>query len=177
MTPSPDPRDAFVALLSANHRRLLGYVTALVGNRHDAADVVQRASVTLWRKFDTFAPGSDFLAWACTVAFYEARNFQRVSARQRARFSDALVETLAAERLPDLDHTDARQSALERCLEKLDDSGRALVEAAYSDQGSLSDLAARLGRAPQTLYNRLHLLRRALADCVTTRLQSEGAAP
>ncbi len=175
MTSPSDPHATFVALLSAHHRRLLGYATSLVGNRHDAADVVQRASVTLWRKFDTFEPGTDFLAWACTVTFYEARNFQRVASRERARFSDTLVETLAAERVADLAHTDERQTALESCLQKLDAAGRALVEAAYSDQGTLADLAARLGRAPQTLYNRLNLIRRSLAACVTTRLLAEGS--
>ena len=75
--------DEFVRQLNAAHRRLLGYLVSLLGNRHDAEDVLQRACVTMWRKFETFERGTKFAAWASTVAFYEARNFQRMNATRR----------------------------------------------------------------------------------------------
>jgi len=49
MTPAMD-REDFVRLLTEPHRRLLGYLLSLLGNRHDAEDVLQRASVTMWRR-------------------------------------------------------------------------------------------------------------------------------
>ncbi len=160
----------FVKRLSEAHRRLLGYLLSLLGNRHDAEDVLQRASVTMWRRFETFEPGTDFMAWASTVAFYEAKNFQRVAARSRLRFDDDLLNTLAAERLDDLRHLDGRLDALEKCVGKLDTANRKLVEAVYGDDADIAALAAQLGRAPQTLYNRLNVIRRMLADCVERRL-------
>jgi RNA polymerase sigma-70 factor (ECF subfamily) len=178
MAESSDPADRhveFVSLLNAGHRRLLGYLVSLIGNRHDAEDVLQRACVTMWRKFEHFERGTDFLAWASTVAFYEAKNFQRTAARSRLHFSDELLQTLADERVADLARTDARHEALAHCLTKLDDAGRALLETAYGEEGSVVALAERLGRAPQTLYNKLNLLRRALAECVTGRLAEEAA--
>jgi RNA polymerase sigma-70 factor (ECF subfamily) len=173
--PDPGRHAEFVRLLNGGHRRLLGYLVSLLGNRHDAEDVLQRASVTMWRRFDTFDLDSDFLAWACTVAFYEAKNFQRAAARERLRFSDTLIESLAVERLADLPAIAARHEALEHCLKKLDDSARQLIEAAYFEEGTLLKLAESLGRAPQTLYNKLNLIRRALADCVRGRLAEEVA--
>lgn len=182
MTDASDPNDPhaeFVRLLNAGHRRLLGYLVSLLGNRHDAEDVLQRASVAMWRRFETFEGGpanrpeerlAGFLAWASTVAFYEAKNFQRAAARSRLRFSDELLQTLAEERVADLAQVDARHEALEHCIRKLDEPAQRLVEAAYLEEGSLTALAEKLGRAPQTLYNKLNLLRRALADCVTKRL-------
>src|SRR4051794_20532939 len=86
--------EEFVRLLNSSHRQLLGYLLSILGNRHDAEDVLQRTSITLWRKFETFERGSNFAAWASTVAFYEARNFQRMGARSRMVFSDALLEIL-----------------------------------------------------------------------------------
>lgn len=163
-------REDFVRLLTESHRRLLGYLLSLLGNRHDAEDVLQRASVTMWRRYETFEPGTDFMAWASTVAFYEAKNFQRVAARSRLRFDDDLLNTLAAERPEDLRHFDARLDALEHCVGKLDPANRQLVEAVYGDDAEIATLAAQLGRAPQTLYNRLNGIRRALADCVERRL-------
>lgn len=167
--PEDDPHGLFVRLLSAHHRRLLGYLTSMLGRRQDAEDVLQRASVTLWRRFDTFTPGTDFLAWASTVCFYEAKNFQRVAARSKIVFSDALLEVLAHERITDLPAQDRRIDALHECLAKVDENGRRLLEAAYIDRSNIGLIAAQLGRAPQTLYNKLNTLRRLLADCIEQR--------
>jgi RNA polymerase sigma-70 factor, ECF subfamily len=175
---SPANRDAqheeFVVLLNRAHRQLLAYLVSLLSNRHDAEDVLQRTSVTLWRKFDAFQQGTDFVAWASTVAFYEARNFQRVTRRSPLQFNEELMNLLAVERVADLEQTTARHEALGHCLQKLDSSGRQLVEAAYFEGADLSALAEEAGRARQTFYNKLNVIRRALADCVTRRLAQEG---
>ena len=172
----------FVRLLNGGHRRLLAYLVSILGNRLDAEDVLQRSSVTMWRRFDTFESGAgltpeehtaNFLAWASTVAFYEARNFQRASARSKLVFSNELLEILEQERLPDLAATDARHEALGHCMEKLNESGRRLVEAAYLEGSDIGVIAEQLGKARQTLYNKLNLIRRALADCVTRRMAAE----
>jgi len=163
-------------LLNGAHFGVVAYLTSLLGNRHDAEDVYQQACVTMWRRFDTFTPGTNFNAWARKVAFYESREFRRLRARNRLQFNDHLVENLAAEREREPDAADSRLAALSHCLAGLDASGRALLEAAYSDgEDSVVSLAARLGRAPQTLYNRLNLLRRQLADCVERRMTEAGS--
>lgn len=178
MTDQPDiDRQAeFVQLLNAAHRRLLAYLVSLLGNLQDAEDVLQRASVTMWKKFHVFESGTDFSAWAATIAFYEARNFQRLHSRSRLVFSDDLLETLAEERLQGIANVDSRQSALNECLQELDAPSRALLEAAYLEEGSVVQLAEQLGRAPQTLYNKLNSLRRRLFHCVEQRLGGRLAA-
>ena len=74
--------------------------------------ILQRACMIMWRRFDTYTSGSNFMAWASTVAGYEARNFRRASNRSRLHFSDALFATLAQERLSEPDQTDVRAEAL-----------------------------------------------------------------
>ena len=120
-------------LLNEAHGLLLRYVMTLLGNRHDAEDVLQRASLVMWRRFGSFEPGTDFIAWATTVAFYEVRNFQRVTGRCRLEFDDELMEILAAERVQQVRQWCARTEALEHCVKKLDNASRALVEAVYTD--------------------------------------------
>jgi RNA polymerase sigma-70 factor (ECF subfamily) len=181
MMPDSDHHADFIRLLNAVHRRLLAYLVSLLGNRHDAEDVLQRASVTMWRRFYSFdasrtTVNEDFLSWACTVAFYEAKNFQRAAARSRLQFSEELLAIVAEERVADLSSVDDRAAALEHCLGRLDDASQRLVEAAYFEEGSLLKLAEQLGRAPQTLYNKLNIIRRKLAECVMQRLASEGGA-
>jgi RNA polymerase sigma-70 factor (ECF subfamily) len=80
-TPSPQPplsperQEEFVQLLNGAHALLLRYVLSLLANRHDAEDVLQRASVVMWRRFATVEPGTDFVAWATTVAFMKHGTF------------------------------------------------------------------------------------------------------
>ena len=171
--PSPSS-EQFITLLNAAHGRLLAFLRVMLGNNADAEDVLQRASMTIWRKFSEYDPAKDFFAWASSFAFYEAKNFQRTSARSRLHFDDALMERLAEERVADLDHRDARLAAMDRCIEELDDHGRELVREFYLNQTEVAALAERLGRAPQTLYNKLNTLRRLLADCMKRRLAQEA---
>ncbi|MEY5011151.1 MAG: hypothetical protein RLZZ253_2290 [Verrucomicrobiota bacterium] len=164
----------FVEQLTAAHEKLLGYLLSLLGRWHDAQDVLQKASLVMWHKFSAFEPGSDFVAWASTICFYEARNFQRLAARAPVFLSPELLETLARERLKDLQHQDSRMQALERCLAALPRETRSLLQAAYANHGGITELATQLHRAPRTLYNKLNHLRRLLAECVLRRIQEDS---
>ena len=117
-----------------------------------------------------YEPGSDFVAWATTVAFYEARNFQRLAGRSRLEFDDELLQTLAEERAQQVRQWSARQEAMELCVEKLDTASRELVEAIYTHGVAVNVLAQQQGRAAQTIYNKLNFIRRALAECVQRRM-------
>lgn len=173
----PGRQAEFVRLLNSSHRRLLGYLVSLLGSVQDAEDALQRSSVTMWQKFDAFESGTDFLAWASTIAYYEARNLQRSKARSRLVFSDELLEILARERLADTANIDPRHDALKACLAGLDNASQQLLEAAYSEKVSVAEIAKAAGRAPQTVYNKLNGLRRRLSHCVEERLASWDASP
>lgn len=174
---SPEPpheRHAeFVAALTAAHGKLLGYLMGMLGRRHDAEDVLQRASVLMWQKFGGFKADTDFVAWASTICFYEAKNYLRLAARSPLRFDDDLLATLAGERLDDLPSREQRLLALEGCFAQLGKAEQRLVRAAYLDERGIATLAAQMDRAPQTLYNKLNHLRRLLGECVQRRLSEE----
>ena len=167
------PSERFITLLNAAHARLLGFLRAMLGNNADAEDVLQRASLAIWRRFADFDPTQDFFAWASSFAFYEAKNFQRMAARSRLHFDDELMQRLAEERVPDLDQREARLAAMDRCIGELDEPSRELVREFYLRDAEIGQLAQRLGRAPQTLYNKLNILRRLLGDCMKRRLAQE----
>jgi RNA polymerase sigma-70 factor (ECF subfamily) len=166
-----DRHEEFVTLLTAAHDRLFGYLMSLLGRWHDAQDVLQNSSLLMWRKFETYEPGSNFVAWASTICFYEARNFQRLKARSHLKFDDDLLETLASERLVDLDQQGRRIAALEQCLSEVGSAEREFLRTAYARDGGIAELAEKLQRAPRTLYNKLTVLRRRLTECVQRRLQ------
>lgn len=173
---APHERHAeFVAALTAAHGKLLGYLMGMLGRRHDAEDVLQRASVLMWQKFGDFTAGTNFVAWASTICFYEAKNYLRLAARSPLRFDDDLLATLASERLDDLSSREQRLVALEHCFTQLGTPEQRLLRAAYFDERGIAALATQMNRAPQTLYNKLNHLRRLLAECVQRRIQEELA--
>ena len=170
----PELSEQFITLLNAAHGRLLGFLRVMLGNSADAEDVLQRASMTMWRKFAEFDATQDFFAWASSFAFYEAKNFQRTVARSRLHFDDELLQRLADERVPDLDLREARLSAMDRCIDELDNPSRELVREFYLNNTDIGALAQRQGRAAQTLYNKLNILRRLLGDCMKRRMAQEA---
>lgn len=63
-------RDEFVMLLTAVQPRLFSYLAMVLGDVHDANNVLQETNVTLWTKADDFTTGTNFFAWAREVAYY-----------------------------------------------------------------------------------------------------------
>lgn len=169
--------DQFLRHFVRDDKRLFNYIYSLLPHTADAEDVFQRTSLILWKKFDQFDAREDFLSWACGVAFYEVRNFLRVSSRQRLRFNDELLAGLAAERIASLEGHDERLAALARCVAKLSADDRGLVNGVYGGGATIKELADEMGRAAQTLYNRLAMIRRRLLECIERNLHAEGQTP
>lgn len=69
-------------------------------------DILQEVNIVLWEKRKSFKPGSNFGAWACTVARYKVLEHRRAEARRNGFlvFNDELSRALGAdiqEREPD----------------------------------------------------------------------------
>jgi RNA polymerase sigma-70 factor, ECF subfamily len=174
-----EPRDyeRFVQSFAKIHDDLFAYIFALLPHWSDAEDVFQQTSLVLWRKFDQFEPGTNFLAWACRVAFFEVRNFRRVSSRDRLRFDDALLDQLAVEREVRPKLGGRYHDFLAECLSKLTDEQRELLLRAYEGGKTIRQLAGELLRSPQTIYNRLNFIRRTLFECIEAASQRRNTEP
>jgi RNA polymerase sigma-70 factor, ECF subfamily len=165
--------ERFVQLFARVRDSLFAYIFTLLPHWSDAEDVFQQTSLVLWRKFGEFEPESNFLAWACRIAFFEVRNFQRVASRDRLRFSDTVLAQLAEQRAVSPESSNRRRDFLMDCIAKLTDGQRSLLLSTYDDEKSIRELADEFDRAPQTLYNRLTHIRRTLFDCVETAMQRQ----
>ncbi len=166
--------DRFLRLFLEHEEALRSFVRALVREREEAREVMQEVAAILWRKFDTLESPEDFRRWAFGIARFEALAAARDRARDRHVFSDALLTQLALEAEQAADALDAEREALHRCMEKLPESQRALVAAAYERGTRIDALATRLGRTAMSLYKTLHRIRLALADCTRRELSREG---
>ncbi|MBN1394413.1 MAG: sigma-70 family RNA polymerase sigma factor [Pirellulales bacterium] len=159
--------DAFVELLSRHRGQLFGFIYALVRRLDDAEDIYQDTALVMWSKFREYEPETNFLGWACTIARYRAANFLKSERRRRRYFSQAVQEELAALQAS-ISPRDAglQQEALVDCMERLPESDRRLVELCYGGGESFRQVAERLGRSPQSVYDALCRIRRVLFKCI-----------
>lgn len=171
-----DRHDRFLRLFVEHEEALRGFVRALVQTREQALEVIQEVAAVLWRKFDELASPEDFRRWAFGIARFEALAAARDRARDRHVFSDDLLMQLAHEAEESVDLFEAEREALERCMRKLPEPQRALVEAAYTPGVRIDELATRLGRSAMSLYKTLHRVRMALLDCTQREMGREDLA-
>ncbi len=125
------PNEEFARLFAQCHRRLFGYVRALVPNRADAEEVFQETCVVLWREFESFRPGADFLPWALAIAFNQVRSHRHRKRADRLYFNDDVLAALADEQCEMTDEMQLRRDALEHCMTKLKPSDRELIDCYY----------------------------------------------
>jgi RNA polymerase sigma-70 factor (ECF subfamily) len=175
MAAGPDRRTEFAELLRRDQSRLFGYIHSLVRDLDDADDLFQQTTLILWTKFGAFDRRRNFFSWACGVARLEIANFLRRRSRQRRYFSDDLSLLLAEAQAEMSDaELEDRREALARCVEKLRLTDRDLLTECYGNLGGVHGAAGRRSRAPQSVYNSLRRIRRALFECITRALAQES---
>jgi RNA polymerase sigma-70 factor, ECF subfamily len=169
------PRDdQFMDLLMANQGRIFGYIYAAVRNLDDAEELYQQTSIVLWSKFSSYQSGSDFARWAFQAAKYEILHFQRNRRRTAICFSDQALTNLAeVQTSGDNEVRVFEQEILAECVDELSPDDQRLVQLCYGHQHSIKQVANRLQRSAQTLYNSLSRIRHALLDCVHLKLARE----
>ena len=163
----------FVRLLSQCDRVLYAYVLSLVVDLEAADEIVQETKIKLWEQFDKFEPGTNFTAWATTVAHYEVQTYRHRSQTWRERFSQNFVEAVAAEMQDMAAQQDPRRAALGQCLSGLDEKSRVFVLRCYEAGVRIQDVAEEIGRTAAATYQRLWRIRRSLHECVERKIRAE----
>lgn len=174
--PEADDTAAFMALLMQHRHRLYAFIAKQLVNSADVEDVFQKTSIVLWRKMSEFDSGGSFFHWACGIAFNEVRNFLTVQRRSRLHFDAELVEQLAQEARDEGEASEARLTALRRCLEQLPQRQQQILQRCYAGAESITDVATLLGRERGALYKQLARLRDKLLECIRRKLVQEEVA-
>lgn len=170
---APDRTSEFVALFAAHDRGIYKYVLTLLADPNATQEVFQATSVTLWQKFGEYRPGSNFFSWACRVAYFEVLRFRQDCRRDRLRFNNDLLDTLAAERSAGEGLLQTRRQALPDCMRKLPAADRELIALRYAGEETVLEIARRTGRQPNTLYKALERIRRTLMKCIEDAVTEE----
>jgi RNA polymerase sigma-70 factor, ECF subfamily len=170
-----EARKRLMTLMTRHQRQVFSYIYVLVPNRNDAEDLLQETSLLICEKFHEFREGTDFVAWACQIAYWRIRYSRQKFARSKVVFDQEIVDVVAKTAGNMTEELDDRHEALARCLEKLHPRDRDLLLARYEPGGGVEEAARRSGRTVPTAYKALARLRKLLLDCVSTRLAAESA--
>ncbi|QDU63319.1 RNA polymerase sigma factor [Planctomycetes bacterium Pan216] len=173
-----DDHDAtFVSELTAHQLPILLYVRSLLPGDPSARDVAQQTNAKIWEKRSEFELGTNFRAWAFSIARFEVLNYRKQQARDaKLYFSDDLQEVIATEMADTHDDIQERHEALKRCLGKLRSRDRELLLHRYASTERLADYASMIGRSVGGLKVTLHRLRSALLECMERQLHAGETA-
>lgn len=161
--------DQYVQLLLGEQLRLLGYITALLGDPEAAENVLQETNLVLWRKSDQFQMGTSFSAWAHKVAYWQVQAYVRDKCRDRHVFSEKLISQLEGPCVSTVSET-ARRVALRHCLKTASKDNLQLLRARYEDDLPIAALADRFGKKLSAVKVRLMRIRQALQKCIEEHL-------
>jgi RNA polymerase sigma-70 factor (ECF subfamily) len=165
--------EEFLALLGKHELQIAACIHALVPSWHDAEDILQETKLQLWREFDKFQPGSNFTAWACTVARYIIRSHIKQKQRKLVLLSDDFCEFILARVAKTPEETDRRLELLTDCIKKLSSDALYLLQCCYVDRVKIKDIAVQLGRSLTGTYAAISRTRRNLFECMRKHLRRE----
>lgn len=168
----------FVGQISRHQAALRAYIISLMPGMEGASDVLQETNLVLWEKRGSFQPGTNFRAWACAIARLEVKAHRRRLRRLGLPLlDDDLAEQLAEHVAEGPDEVDERLRALDKCLGRLEDKERELIEHRYFSTSTLDEFAARCGRPVESLRVTLFRIRAALRKCINAELATLRISP
>lgn len=168
---TPPPSSEFVSLLTEHQADLWAFIITQLPGSPDVSDVLQKTNLTLWKKQADFELGSNFRAWAMTIARFEVlAHLKKHNRGSWLVFNDELLATIADESPQAITPSASRLSQLEQCLQKLRPNHRELLNHRYQSKDGLETFARKCGRSVSSLSVTLHRVRATLRKCINEGL-------
>ena len=161
----------YVRLVATNERRIYGYILAMVLSHQDADDILQETLIYTWNEFDKYRPGTNFGAWAMSVARYRILDYLRNKKLERqVVLTNTLVANFHDEVRESTDDMDDYLDTLQYCVKKLNADDRTLLTERYQKNYSVKEIAEAAGVTVQNVYQKLSRIQVMLYRCVKRAL-------
>jgi len=175
MLGSPPPSEHLLQVqrLFVQHQQVvLYYILTIEPNLGDAQDIVQDTFLAVSHKAETYALGTNFPAWACTVARYQALQFQRSRQRRMGRLDEDVMDLLYGGEIVEHEALLHRTRALKHCMASLAPKALELIRQRYYLGQMPEEIAPVIGWTPNSVRVALSRARQILRTCVTRSLGS-----
>jgi RNA polymerase sigma-70 factor, ECF subfamily len=160
------PNEQFLVLFIRNQKRIYGLIASLVPNALDADDIMQETLMVMWRRFDEFQEGTDFAAWGMAIARKKIMKYRSSRQGKALMFSDEAVEEIAARNEKFNIKTNDYATALQQCLNKLEEPDRRIIQMRYEREMPIKQLADSIGRKMDNMYKILARIHNVLQSCI-----------
>ncbi len=168
--------ERFLRLLTPIQGRIYAYILSHWPNRSDADDIMQETTAVIWKKFDSYEPGTDFLAWAVTVAKYTVMKYRKNRNNHPIQLNDEAIKALQAESDTFFKKYDGRLSALKECVKKLPQRDSTFLELRYEQEMSAQRIANRFDISARAVYKTLSRVHDVLMRCVRYSMAEDAAS-
>lgn len=164
----------FSKLVTESQQRLYAYIYSLIGHTASSWDVLQETNLVLWEKRENFKEGTNFQAWAYTIARFQVLSFLRDKTRDPLSIlTPEIFEKFEADEEPILEDHEARLKALTHCLKKLAPTASNIVRWHYEDKESLQKIGKRLSITSNAVKQALFRARRNLQNCIELSISTK----
>lgn len=160
-------RAAMRGLYARHATRTLRFLIRLVRDEGRAEDLVNDVFFDVWRQAERFEGRSSVSTWILSIARYKALSAMR-------RTSERGLEPEVAEAIEDDSDTPevtslklSKAEAMRRCLEKLTNEHREIIDLVYYHEKSVEEASEILGIPAATVKTRMFYARKKLAELLT----------
>lgn len=169
---------AFRELVERHQNAVVGTVTKMLGNRHDAEDISQQVFLRVWRNARHYRPDAKFTTYLFTITrnlvFNESRRRSRkkeISSEEREESSNQPIEE-NPDRRPDAELLQAElQQAVDKAIATLPESQRMAVILRRYEQLSYEEIADVLKLSVSAVKSLLFRARTSLREALEDYLR------
>ena len=173
-SPEPNANSAthqlLVQRLFVKHQSVVkAYILSLLPSLTDAEDALQETFLTVSAKAAAFEEGTNFVAWACTIARFKVLEARRKLNDPRAITEEA-IDALA-EDVPEPLFFEEQIDAVRNCLDRLAPRAKQIVWLRYHGGLSCEDVGRQVGWGAAAVRVALAKARNVLRTCVEFQLR------
>jgi RNA polymerase sigma-70 factor (ECF subfamily) len=163
--------DSIVQVLLRERLRVTALASTVTRDVHAADDIFQQVVLAALESRAQFRGSDHVLAWALRAARHRAVDFAR--SRRLRSLPDHVLDLLEShwtDTDPSGGAVSDRGEALHHCLGRLTESARELLQLRYAEGLTAVEVAVRLSRTADAVYQALSRIHRALRECVEREL-------
>ncbi len=165
--------EEFLQLLTVSQSRIYAYILSLVFDPNQADDILQQTNAVMWKQESDFQLGTNFIAWAFRIAYFQVLDHRRKQQRERLMFDDDILQEMSESVSQADEQFETRHRLLRHCLERLPKRQRVLIRLRYSLGEQLGSIAQKIDMNVNAVKQDLFRARNSLVRCVETRMIEE----
>lgn len=153
------------ALFVKHQSQIRGFLVSLMPGSPEVDDLLQETFLTVTAKAGNFEMGTNFVAWAMTIARFKTKEQFRKAKKSELLLGDEIMESLLEE-APEVVGDDSQILALRKCLQGLSPLVKKMLVQRYEHEMKPEKIAKDAGWGANSVYVALSRARSSLRRCI-----------